>query len=216
MSNALVSTEQVIEQLKWRYATKKFDPIKKIPSEIWQTLTESLVLTPSSFGLQPWKFFIVTDTVLRQQLVEHSWGQKQVVDASHLVVLTIKKEVNEAEVDHYIESIAQIRQVGVESLEGFGNVIKGFLKKPPVDLKEWATRQVYIALGQFMTTAAFLEIDTCPMEGFNPTKYDELLGLAPLGYESVLVCPAGYRAADDKYAALPKVRYPSPEVIQEI
>jgi len=216
MTSNSVSTEQVLQQLNWRYATKKFDPTKKIPEEVWQTLTESLVLTPSSFGLQPWKFFIISNPELRQQLVEHSWGQKQVVDASHLVVLTIKKEMNEAEVDRYVQYTAQVRHVEAESLAGFGKVIKGFLANPNLNISEWASRQVYIALGQFMATAAFLNIDTCPMEGFVPAKYDEILGLSELGYHSVLVCPAGYRAEDDKYASQPKVRYPQEEVIQYI
>lgn len=112
--------------------------------------------------------------------------------------------------------MAQVREQSVESLEGFSNVVKNFLKQPPypLNLNEWSTRQVYIALGQFMTSAAVLGIDTCPMEGFNPPKYDEILGLTPLGYASVVVCPAGYRASDDKYAVLPKVRYPIEEVIQ--
>ena len=211
-----VTTDQVLEQLKWRYATKKFDPTKKIPEDVWQTLTDSLVLTPSSFGIQPWKFFVVTDSELRKQLIEHSWGQTQVIDASHLVVLTIKKEINDAEIDRYVASIAKVRHVEVDTLAGFGKTMKGFIANPSINLAEWATNQVYIALGQFMATAAFLGVDTCPMEGFVPPKYDELLGLSELGYHSVLVCPAGYRAEDDKYASLAKVRYPSSEMIQYI
>ena len=91
MSSAVVSTEQLLQQLQWRYATKKFNPTKKITEDLWQTLVESLVLAPSSFGLQPWKFFVVTNSAVRQQLVEHTWGQTQVVDASHLVVLAFKR-----------------------------------------------------------------------------------------------------------------------------
>lgn len=208
--------EQVIESLQWRYATKMFDPSKKIPADIWQAIEASLVLTPSSFGMQPWKFFVITDDGIRQQLLEHSWNQRQVVDASHVVVLAIKKEIDEAEVDRYMNSTAEIRQAPLESLEGFSQVIKGFLANPKLDKNEWATKQVYIALGQLMTTAALLGIDACPMEGFVPPQYDEVLGLSEKGYASVLVCPLGYRAEDDKYAGLAKVRYPHSEVIEHL
>jgi len=218
MTSAVISPDQVLQQLNWRYATKKFDPTKKISLSDWKTLEQSLVLAPSSFGLQPWKFFVVTNAEIRQQLVEHSWGQTQVVDASHLVVLAIKKNLDAADVDHYIEYMSSVRQVPVDALQGLANIIKGFLNSPPnpINLNEWAARQVYIALGLFMSSAAMLGIDTCPMEGFNPTKYDEILGLSEQGYASVVVCPAGYRAADDKYAVMPKVRYPSEDVVQYI
>ena len=218
MTNTILSPEQLLENLQWRYATKKFDSSKKIPDQVWQALEDSLVLAPSSFGLQPWKFFVVKNPEVRSLLLEHSWKQAQVVDASHLVVLTIKKDVNDADVDRTIAATASIRQVPLESLKGFSNVVKGFLVKPPypLNLDEWSTRQVYIALGQLMTSAAFLGIDTCPMEGFNPSKYDEVLGLTNTDYRSVVVCPLGYRAEDDKYASLPKVRYPKSEVIEYI
>ncbi|MBW4469631.1 MAG: NAD(P)H-dependent oxidoreductase [Stenomitos rutilans HA7619-LM2] len=218
MSSAVVSTEQLLQQLQWRYATKKFDATKKIGEDLWQTLVESLVLAPSSFGLQPWKFFVITDPAVRQQLVEHTWGQTQVVDASHLLVLAFKKDLSTADVDRYMQNISTVRHVPVENLQGFAKVINGFLEKPPypLDIDEWSKRQVYIALGQFMTSAALLGIDTCPIEGFNPPKYDEVLGLSDLGYASVVVCATGYRADDDKNAALPKVRYPVEEVVQYI
>ena len=117
-----------------------------------------------------------------------------------------------------MQNISAVRQVPVENLQGFAKVINGFLDKPPypLDIDEWSKRQVYIALGQFMTSAALLGIDTCPIEGFNPPKYDEVLGLTELGYASVVLCPAGYRADDDKSAAMPKVRYPLQEVVQYI
>jgi nitroreductase len=168
--------------------------------------------------LQPWKFIVVSNPEIREQLVEHSWGQTQVVDASHLVVLAIKKDVNAADVDRYVQHMSEVRQVPVDALQGLANVIKGFLASPPypINLNEWSARQVYIALGQFMTSAAMLGIDTCPMEGFNPAKYDEVLGLAEQGYAAVVVCPAGYRAPDDKYAVMPKVRYPSEDVVQYV
>lgn len=216
MSPTFVAPDQVLEALQWRYATKSFDPSRKIPAETWAAIEQSLVLTPSSFGMQPWKFFVVTHDGIRQQLLEHSWKQRQVVDASHLVVLAIKKDVDEAEVDRYMHSTAEVRQAPPESLEGFGKVIKGFLANPQMNVNEWAAKQVYIALGQLMTAAALMGVDACPMEGFVPPKYDEILGLTEKGYASVLVCPLGYRAADDKYATTPKVRYPLSEMVEHI
>lgn len=215
MTQASLAPAQLLEQLHWRYATKQFDPSQKIPDAVWQALEQSLVLSPSSFGLQPWKFFVVQDTALRQQLLPASWGQTQVVDASHLVVLAIKKDVSAADVDRYMARTAEVRQVPIDSLEKFSETIKGFLVKPPypLDLNAWSTRQVYIALGTFMTSAALLGIDTCPMEGIDPAKYDQVLGLSDQGYHTVVACPAGYRAKDDKYASLPKVRYETAEVV---
>jgi nitroreductase len=218
MSSVAISPTQALQQLQWRYAVKKFDPSQKIPSDVWNVLEQSLVLSPSSFGMQPWKFFVVDRPELRQQLLEHSWNQPQVVEASHLVVLTIKKDMSDVDVDRYIQDMSDTRNVPPEGLAGLAKMIKGFMANPhkAFTLDEWATRQVYIAIGQFMTSAAMLGIDTCPMEGFNPAKYDEILGLAALGYASVLVCPAGYRASDDKYAVMPKVRYAQSEIVQHI
>ena len=216
MSDAPLNSEQVLEQLHWRYATKKFDPSKKISEADWKALEQSLVLSPSSFGLQPWQFFVVRNPEIRQKLLEHSWGQTPVVDASHLVVFAIKKDLNNDDVDHYIKRMAEVQKVSIENLEGFSKVIKGFLGNPSMDVDTWAAKQVYIALGFFMTCAATLEIDTLPMEGFVPPKYDEVLGLAEKGYKSVVLCPAGYRADNDKYSTSPKVRFPTEQIIQYV
>ncbi len=218
MTSATLEPQQLLQQLQWRYAVKKFDPSKKIPEDVWQVLEQSLVLAPSSFGLQPWLFVVVTDSAVREQLLPHSWGQRQVVDASHLVVLAVNKNITPEYVDRYLARTAEVQGTPLEALQGFGNVIKGFIANPPagLDLKEWATRQTYIALGQFMTSAAVLGIDTCPMEGIVPAKYDEILGLVGTDYATVVACPAGYRAADDKYATKPKVRFPASEVVKHI
>lgn len=215
MSDVLLTPETAIQQLHWRYAVKKFDAEKIIPDEVWTALEQSLVLAPSSFGLQPWKFFVVKNPEVRSQLLEYSWKQAQVVDASHLVVLAIKKDLNDADVDRYIARQAEVHETSVESLQGYGNLVKGFMKNSP-NINDWSARQVYIALGEYMTTAAMLGIDTCPIEGFMPAKYDEVLGLAELGYSAVVVCPAGYRSAEDKYATKPKVRFPTEEVVAYI
>jgi nitroreductase len=218
MNTTLSTPETVLHQLQWRYATKKFDPTQIIPAETWATLEQSLVLAPSSFGLQPWKFFVIRNPDIRQKLLTASWNQTQVIEASHLVVFAIKKDISATDVDRYVARMAEVQQVPVENLQGFSDVVKGFLTKPPypLDVNEWSTRQVYIALGQFMTSAAMLGIDTCPMEGFVPAQYNELLELPQQGYSAVVVCPAGYRSAEDKSALRPKVRYPGQEVITHI
>jgi len=173
------------------------------------------VLTPSSYGLQPWRFFVITDPTVKSQLPAHSWGQRQPLDCSHMVVFAIKADLGEADVDRHLGRIAEVRGQTVESLAGFKRVVMGSLT-PPFDVDEWATRQVYIALGQFMACAAIMGIDTCAMEGIDPAKYDEKLGTASQGYRTVVACAAGYRAADDNNAQKPKVRYRTGDVIQVI
>ena len=211
-----LTPDQILQQLEWRYATKKFDPTRKIADDVWQALEQSLVLTPSSFGLQPWKFFVVRNPDLRQQLLPHAWDQTQVVEASHLVVLAIKTDINASDVPPYIDRVAEVRQMQKDKLEGLANMIKSYLKEPPYPLQpdSWSAKQVYIVLGFFLYSAAMLGVDTCPMEGFIPAKFDEVLGLRDQGYAATVLCAAGYRAADDKYADLAKVRYETEDVVQ--
>jgi nitroreductase len=202
-------------QLRWRYACKRFDAERTIPPDVWTALEQSLVLTPSSFGLQPWRFVVISDPAVKEQLQPLTWGQRQVRDASHVVVFAIRKPITVADIERYIERITHVRGVTVESLEKFRNSMLKFVQHPPagVNIDEWASRQVYIALGTFMTAAATMGIDTCPLEGLQPEEYDALLGLPEAGYATVVACAAGYRSADDKYAHLPKVRFPAEELI---
>lgn len=203
--------------LRWRYACKKFDPAKLIPPDTWAALEQSLLLSPSSYGLQPWKFFNVTSPAVREQLLPHSWGQRQIVDASHLVVFAVKKDVSAADADRLIARTGQVREVAVDTLAGYHKMVVGHVARTPADeLDVWMSRQVFIALGVFLTTAAVLGVDTCPMEGFVPEKYDEVLGLTAKGYASRVVATAGYRAADDKAAGAKKVRYELSEVVEAI
>ena len=213
-----ICPEQLINQLNWRYATKQFDPQRKISAQDWAVLEEALVLSPSSFGLQPWKFVVVSNPAVRAQLVPASWGQRQVADASHLVVFAVKKNLGEKDIDAFVSRIAEVRGVPRESLGDYrammtGGIIKG------MDIparNAWAIRQVYIALGIFLTSAALLGIDACPMEGIEPSKYDDLLGLAELGLNTVVVATAGYRAAADINATQKKVRFPKDEIFVRI
>lgn len=210
--------DALLRALTWRYAVKKFDATRRIPADTWAALEQSLVLTPSSFGLQPWAFFLVRDPARREALVGASWGQRQVADASHLVVFAIRQGLAAADVDRYVARIAEVRGVAADTLAGYRKVMLGFLGRPAeqFDVDEWAARQVYIALGQFMAAAAVLGIDTCPMEGLDPRAYDRILGLEGTGYATVVACPAGYRAPDDRYAAQTKVRYPAADVVRVI
>ena len=218
MNATTFTPQEVLKQLEWRYAVKEFDSSKKIPEDVWKVLEQSLVLSPSSFGLQPWKFFVVRNPEIRQQLVEHSWGQKQVVDASHLVVLAIKEDVKSQDVDTYLQRMSEVRNVPLDKLEGLANMVKGFLQRPAdvFDKDAWSAKQVYIALGFLMFAAAMLEVDTCPMEGIDPAKYDEILGLKDKGYSTAVVCPVGYRLPTDKYANMAKVRFETEDVVEYI
>ena len=211
-----VPNDVVERQLGWRYATKVFDAKKTISVEDWQTLEQALVLTPSSFGLQPWKFFVVTDPQMKAQLKPATWHQSQIVEASHIIVFAIRKDLNVPEIDRYIARIAEVRGVSIESLHAFRKMMVGVVEKPTFDVNEWAARQVYIALGFFMATAAMMGIDACPIEGFEPAKYDEILNLTSHGYGACVVAAAGYRSVDDKYASLAKVRFPTDEVVHHI
>lgn len=210
-----ISSESLLAQLNWRYATKQFDPARPISAATWDALAKALVLSPSSYGLQPWKFIVVTKPQLKALLRPASWNQAQVTDCSHHVVFTAKQSVSEADVERFIASIAATRGTTVESLAGYKGFMVGDLVKGPRSaiIAEWAARQCYIALGNLMTSAALLGVDACPLEGFEPPKYDEILGLKGTGYASVVACALGYRAAGDKYAAAPKVRYPLNEII---
>lgn len=206
----------ILAALNHRYACKVFDPAKKIPAELWQQLEQSLILTPSSFGLQPWKFLIVQDQALREKLVPHAWNQRQVADCSHLIIMTVPKALGEDYVDANINRMIEVRGGTADALLGFRKMVLGFRDglEAKGGLETWAKLQSYIALGQFMLTASLLGLDTCPMEGFVPARFDEILGLEGASYTTAVLCPVGYRSADDRYAELPKVRFEAKDVIE--
>lgn len=208
-------SEKLIESLEWRYATKKFDAAKKIDARTWETLERALVLSPSSYGLQPWKFLVVTDQGIKEKLKAVSWNQSQVADCSHLVVFAVVEKIDEAHIDQFLNQTAKVRGVDVSSMSGYKKVMMGdLLQGPRSQMRfEWAARQSYIALGNFMTAAAMVGVDTCPMEGIDPAKYDEILGLNGTGLKVVVACPAGYRSLEDKYASTKKVRFDAKDLI---
>jgi len=212
------ATQTLLDALQWRYATKVFDASKKIPAEVWSALEQTLVLTPSSYGLQPYQFLIVQDPAKRKELLPHSWGQKQVVDCSHFVVFTARTEMKEADVTELIARTSSVRGIPAESLNFYrdmmlGDVVNGARGKIA---HEWATRQCYIALGNLMTAAAILRVDACPMEGLVPAEYDKILNLNGSGYATVVACALGYRASGDKYAGLPKVRFAMQHLVRVV
>jgi nitroreductase len=213
-----INTQQLLEALHWRYATKVFDATRKIPAATWQALEQSLVLTPSSYGLQPYRFLIVQDAAKRAALLPHSWGQKQVVDCSHFVVFLARTEMKEADVDKLIARIAEVRQIAPDSIKFYRDMMLGDIVNGPRGkvAHEWSARQCYIALGNLMTCAAMLGVDTCPMEGLVPPEYDRILGLDGSGYKTVMACALGYRAAGDKYAGLAKVRYEAADLLRVV
>jgi len=210
-----ISTSVLSSALHWRYATKKFDATRKIPAETWTALEEALVLAPSSYGLQPWKFIVVEDPAKRALLSAASHGQRQAIDCSHFVVIAGRKNYSEADLAHYIARIAEVRGGDPDSLKGYAEIVKGSIERSRSAglLDAWMGKQAYIALGLFLTAAALLAIDTCPMEGIEPEKFDDILGLPALGYATLCAAPAGYRAADDRYASQLKVRFSAAEVI---
>ncbi len=208
----------LLDQLRWRYATKAFDPERRIPEELWSKLQDVLILTPSSYGLQPWKFIVITKPELKEDLVEAAYGQRQVADCSHLVVLTAVTHLGEADIDRWIETIHAVQGRPPEALAGYRNMMVSDLVNGPrsENIPAWAKLQCYIALGNFMTSAALLGIDTCPMEGFIPSRVDAILGLEPDALTTAVLCPAGYRSPNDKYATMPKARYAEADLIRRI
>jgi nitroreductase len=216
--NTAIQRESLIQQLNWRYATKQFDSHRKISPEDWATLEDVLVLTPSSFGLQPWKFIIVTNPDTREKLVHVSRGQRQVIDASQLVVFAVKKNLGEQDIEAHLKRMAEVRGVSRELLDTFRDMmVDGLINGMNTAVrKTWSTNQTFIALGNFITSAALLGIDVCPMGGFEPEKYDEILDLGKQGLSAVVIATAGYRAETDKYATLKKVRFPKEEVLQHV
>ncbi len=210
-----IKGEQLLTQLNWRYATQQFDPSRKIPPEHWAAMEEALILSPSSYGLQPWTFVVITDQKMRERLFPSTWNQRQILDCSHFVVFTARTKITQEDIDRHVARTAELRGGTVEALRRFREAMAGDLVTGgrAAQARQWATQQAYIALGNFMTSAALLGIDTCPMEGFKPEEYDEILDLTAKRLASVVCCAAGYRSADDKNAGQKKVRFARTDVI---
>lgn len=200
----------MIENLEWRYATKKFDPDKKVPEKDLNTLLEATRLSASSYGLQPYHILVVSDPHLREQLREVSFDQPQITDASHLIVFASRANLDAPHVDSYLEQISDTRRVPVSSLQKFGEVLKSKIGQlGEQERTQWAEKQAYLALGQLLAAAAELRIDTCPMEGFRNEAYNEILGLDEQGLHASVIAAIGYRSSSDPNQFLEKVRQPA-------
>jgi nitroreductase len=212
----VVGPSLLLERMRWRYATKSFDPARKIPVDVWNALEETLVLSPSSFGLQPWRFIVVSDPLLRRRLRKASGDQSQVVDASHLVVFASKTGLQAADVDRLVRRMAVVRGVDPETLDGCRRIMTAFVARAGdgLDIDAWSAHQLYIALGVFLTSAALLGIDACPMERIEPGEYDAILGLGTIGYQARFAAAAGYRAGREAQTRLAKVRFAKADVLE--
>lgn len=205
-----------IQHLTWRYATKSYDPSKKLTDEQRNLIMEALRLAPSSFGLQPWKFIHVADSATREKLKAAAWGQSPITDASDLFVLCAMTKMDAADVDRYIQSISATRGVPAEALNGYRDMVIGSsARRSEREIIDWNAHQVYIALGFGLAAAAANGIDSTPMEGFDPKQFDEILGLKELGVTSTVLLAVGFRSADDKAQNEKKVRYGRDEVVVE-
>ncbi len=197
----------IVEHLKWRYAVKKFDSKKILPLEKVEKLKKSFNLTATSYGLQPIKLLVIKNKILQQRLMPHSFDQQQVAQASHVLVICIENKIDGEYISRYFNQVKYIRGTSDKVLDSFKNaLVENFSKKDRQEIGEWAKNQAYLAMGNLLTICAIEEIDSCPMEGFDSKGYDEMLKLVEKDLTSVLVLPIGYRAEDDMFSSLKKVR----------
>jgi nitroreductase len=197
----------IIKNLEWRYAVKKFDSSKEIEASKLDTIKRAFNLTATSYGLQPIKMVILKNKELQEQLVQYSFGQQQVAQASHLLIFCIEKNIDAEYISGYFNKVKKVRGTSDSVLEPFKDaLVSEFSKMDSNEIQQWATNQAYLAMGNLLTICAAEQLDACPMEGFLPERYDELLDLSSKGLSSVLVLPIGYRAEDDMFSGLKKVR----------
>ena len=195
------------QSLEWRYAVKKFDHTKKVSAEQLDSILKAIQLAPSSYGLQPFEVLVVEDAAIREQLKEAAYGQSQLTDASQVLVFAAETEINETYVKNYIDETARVRNIDREHVAGFEQVILGAIGHLTEDQKTaWAHKQAYLALGVAISAASELHIDTCPMEGLNAGKFDEILGLKEKGLTTSVIVTIGYRSEEDSYQHYAKVR----------
>jgi nitroreductase len=202
-----------LENQNWRYATKKFDATKKITDADLAFLKEAIRLSTSSYGLQPYRVFIVENPELRAKLVAASYGQAQVADASHLLVFANELNFGEAGIDQLAATICKTRELPLEAIQGYVDYMKGNITGLPEDVRNiWTAKQTYLALGNLLNAAAELHIDVTPMEGFVPSQVNEILGLDALGLNATLLAPIGYRHVEDATQHYKKVRKSNEEL----
>lgn len=207
----------IIESLQWRYATKKFDATKLLSDDKIEVLKQAFNLTPTSFGLQTIKLIVVKDKAIMSKLVAPAYYQKQVVDASHLLVFCVQTDVLDADVDAHFDNINSIRETPETILAPYRTDLKNMMQNMSLqERREWSIKQAYIALGNIMTVCAVEQIDSCPMEGFDSEQFDLILQLQDFNLKSVLLLPVGYRAEDDMFAHFKKVRKQVSDAVLEL
>ena len=205
--NAILATRN------WRYATKKFDPAKKVSDADMQLLLEATRLSASSYGLQPYHIYVITDPGLKAKLRPASWNQSQIEDASHIIVFANTSDFGAELVDDYLENVSETRKIPADGLKGYGDFMKSKLLELPSETKNvWTSKQAYIAFGNLMQAAAELQIDTCPLEGFEADKYNEILGLTDKNQNAAVVLAVGYRSEEDETQHYAKVRKSTEEL----
>lgn len=206
-----------INNQKWRYATKKFDASKKISDADFEILKEAIQLSSSSYGLQPYKVFIIDNPEVRAQLQPLAWNQSQITDASHVLIFANNTNFGENEIDAYIQNMAQTRGIPVESVQGYADFMKMKINAVEPEVKStWTSKQTYLALANLLNAAAELKIDVTPMEGFEPEKVNELLGFNKLGLNASLIATIGYRHEEDATQFYKKVRKSKEELFTTI
>lgn len=197
----------ILTPLKWRYAVKKFDNTKKVSQEDLETILEAIQLSASSYGLQPYEVFVVTDAALREKLQPASWGQSQIVDASHLLIFANKTNLDNAYIDAYLDNVGTTRNLPADALTGYADFMKSKINELSAEQKNiWAAKQAYIALGNALDACASLKVDSCPMEGFDSATYNEILDLPAKGLTAAVALPIGYRSTEDQTQHYAKVR----------
>lgn len=207
----------MINALEWRYAVKEFDADRRIPTEKMDRIKKAFNLTPTSYGLQPLHLAVVQDDQLQKELLNYSYGQKQITSASHLLIICIETDIDQSFIEENFELQKEVRNVQDKLIAPFRNfLIEDFNKRTPEEVHQWAMNQAYLALGNLLTVCAVEGIDACPMEGFEAHRYDQILGLNEKGLKSAVVLPLGYRSTRDKFADLKKVRRPIKETVFEI
>lgn len=195
----------ILDKLNWRYATKKFKTQLSISESKMEVLKKAIQFAPSSFGLQPFQVIFVKSPEIREKLKSAAWGQPQITDASLIAIFVRKKDINEKDVDLFIENVSNTRNIPIESISEYSSMIKNSIKsKNKTQRGLWIEKQIYISLGFLLNTASLIDVDACPMEGFDREKFDEILELK--NTTSVVICALGYRDDTDEYQNYKKVR----------
>lgn len=207
----------IINNLKWRYATKKFDTTKKISSENLEFLKEAINLAPTSYGLQPIKVLIIENEKTRQKLREAAWGQAQLTEASQIFLFCNYTKMGPEKIDRYLNLRAELNGIKPEDAKGYGDMMKSRIASMnEQQLAQWTAKQAYITLGTLIAAASELQIDSCPMEGFDKSRFDEILGLTEKGLEAAVLVAVGYRSDEDKTQLFKKTRKPLSEIFETV